>query len=116
MAKTLYFNGETELADVQGMANAEFAVKFPGIKGRRYDGFTMQVARPASEKPVFVQGRGWTSSLLPVERIINFKSNPSRHECDARCINASGRVMNCECKCGGKNHGRGAFNCTEEAA
>ena len=27
------------------------------------------------------------------------------HKCDARCLNATGH--NCECACGGKNHGAG---------
>ena len=60
--------------------------------------------------PVYVQGLGWTG-YVKVERSIRYKSNPSKHECDARCINATGRVMNCECSCGGKNHGKGAFKC-----
>lgn len=42
-------------------------------------------------------------------RKINFKSNPSLHACDGRCLSAKGG--NCECSCGGKNHGRGYFNC-----
>jgi hypothetical protein len=50
------------------------------------------------------------------QRQINYKAFPSKHECDARCINAQGRTMNCECSCGGKNHGKGRFNCTAEAA
>lgn len=116
MAKVLYFNGETELTALQPMKNAEFSKRFPGVNGRRYDGFSMKVGRVASEKPVYVQGQGWTETLLPVERIINFKSNPSRHECDARCMNATGRTMNCECSCGGKNHGRGNFNCLAVAS
>jgi hypothetical protein len=41
-------------------------------------------------------------------RIVRRKSRPSQHECDARCMNASGRTMQCECACGGRNHGRGA--------
>lgn len=113
MATTLYFNGNIELTGLQPMANADFAKRFPGVKGRRYDGFSMKVARIASEPRVYVQGQGWTETVLPVERIINFKSSHSRHECDARCMNATGRTMNCECSCGGKNHGRGAFNCSE---
>lgn len=48
--------------------------------------------------------------VLPVERVIEYKSNPSRHECDARCLNADGKIMRCECSCGGKNHGRGRFS------
>lgn len=29
----------------------------------------------------------------------------SHHECGPKCVNATGH--NCECQCGGKNHGRG---------
>ena len=36
----------------------------------------------------------------------------SRHECGARCLNASGRSP-CECACKGLNHGRGAFMCDQ---
>lgn len=50
---------------------------------------------------------------VKVTRSVEMKANPSRHECDARCYNATGRVMKCECSCGGKNHGRGAFQCEE---
>lgn len=45
--------------------------------------------------------------LLPVTRVIEFKTDPTRHACDARCRNASGRSMKCQCSCEGKNHGRG---------
>lgn len=58
---------------------------------------------------------GWHAESqlwIKIERTINMKSSPSKHECDARCINATGRTMQCECSCGGKNHGRGAFNCS----
>lgn len=41
-----------------------------------------------------------------VTRMVTLKSNPSRHECDPRCQNATGRTMQCECACGGKNHGK----------
>lgn len=40
------------------------------------------------------------------ERLIFRKANPSNHKCDARCLNATGH--NCECSCGGKNHGKAA--------
>ena len=50
-----------------------------------------------------------------ITRQIEMKSNPSRHECDSRCLNATGRTMKCECSCGGKNHGRGAFICETAA-
>lgn len=56
----------------------------------------------------FVAGEGW-QGYTAVERAIEYKSSPSRHECDARCFNATGRIMKCECACGGKNHGKGSF-------
>jgi hypothetical protein len=56
-----------------------------------------------------------SKSWIKVTRSVEYKSSPSRHECDARCINATGLIMKCECKCGGKNHGKGAFNCSEAA-
>ena len=61
----------------------------------------------------FVAGQGW-QGYTAVERTVEYKSFPSRHVCDARCVNATGRIMKCECSCGGKNHGRG-FS-AEEAA
>jgi len=42
-------------------------------------------------------------------RKIQFKSNPSLHVCNDKCMNATGHL--CECSCGGKNHGAGNFNC-----
>jgi hypothetical protein len=56
-------------------------------------------------------GRAWVKSTRKVE----YKSHASKHECDARCFNATGRIMKCECACGGKNHGKGAFHCAEAA-
>ncbi len=53
-------------------------------------------------------GLGPDGSKLQAIRKIEYKSRPSRHECDDRCVHAKGRVMKCECACGGKNHGRGA--------
>lgn len=41
-------------------------------------------------------------------RVIEYKSRPSKHECNAKCMGAHGRSMVCECKCGGKNHGKAA--------
>jgi hypothetical protein len=41
----------------------------------------------------------------PAQRFIRFAKTPSLHKCDARCMGATG--PNCECSCGGKNHGRG---------
>lgn len=42
-----------------------------------------------------------------VARKIEYKSNPSKHKCDVRCLHATGKIMRCECSCGGKNHGKG---------
>ena len=115
---TKYFSGEIELnaRGVHGMANAEFAKRFPGVKGRRFDGYAMMVGNPVDFRPVWDAAAGaYTNDLRPVDRVINYSNRPSRHECDARCMNASGRTMNCECSCGGKNHGRGAFACEEAA-
>lgn len=89
-------NGETIPlhGNILGIKNAEFAAKYPGLKGRRFDSFEMQAMY------------GPDNQLYPVTRVIEFKSNPSRHECDARCLHAKGRIMKCECSCGGKNHGK----------
>lgn len=47
------------------------------------------------------------------ERKVEFKSNPSLHKCGPRCQNATG--FQCECACGGRNHGAGNFTATEVA-
>lgn len=52
---------------------------------------------------------------IKITRKVEMKASPSRHECDDRCMNATGRVMKCECACGGKNHGRGAVFMCEAA-
>ncbi|MGF6604607.1 hypothetical protein P3T23_009363 [Paraburkholderia sp. GAS448] len=81
-----------------GMPNKEFEAKFPGIKGLRYDGYTRIAGYP-------LEGAG---GPLPVTRVIEFKAHPSFHECNAKCLNGSHKGT-CECRCGGKNHGRGMF-------
>lgn len=48
-----------------------------------------------------------SKSWIKTNRKVEMKSNPIRHICDVRCINATGRIMKCECSCGGKNHGKG---------
>ena len=90
------------VGNIQGMRNAEFAARFPGVKGKRLDSFTMQVMSAGDRE------------LFPVTRAIERKSNPSNHKCDARCLNATG--FKCECECGGKNHGAGNFICEALAA
>jgi hypothetical protein len=62
---------------------------------------------------------GWhqaTRRWVKIERVVDYRAFASKHVCDDRCINATGKIMRCECSCGGKNHGKGAFNCTAEAA
>lgn len=107
MATFKYFSdidGETtELRTISSMKNAEFAARFPGVKGRRSDSFEMLVGR--------VIGGEW----LPVTRTIEYKSQPSRHECSAKCLGGKA-TGTCECKCGGKNHGAGIFSRLLEAA
>jgi hypothetical protein len=103
MTQVRYFseqNGEpVQLPQIGSMLNAEFAARFPGVTGRRYDSFHRMI------------GRLTDGTVLPVLRAIEYKANPSKHECDARCLNAKGRTMKCECSCEGKNHGRGRIVC-----
>lgn len=89
MAKIKYFAGETELQGVHER------------KGKLF-GYV------SKDDLFFVPGEGW-KGYTAVERTVEYKTNPSRHECDARCVNATGRIMKCECSCGGKNHGKGSF-------
>lgn len=70
----------------------------------RHDGHVSTTAKHFS-------GFAPDGTKLVAQRAIEYKRAPSKHECDARCMNATGRVMKCECQCGGKNHGRGAFAC-----
>ncbi len=77
------------------------------FSAKRYD-----YDQGTNKMPRLWTGEAWVRAT----RVVQFKSNPSRHECDARCMNATGRTMQCECSCGGKNHGKGRFNCTSEAA
>jgi hypothetical protein len=88
------------------MKNAEFAARFPGVKGIRCDSFTMYVGTVSN-----MSGAGRDpANLLPVTRRIEYKRNPSLHECNAKCMNGSHRGA-CECRCGGKNHGVGKLSC-----
>ena len=45
------------------------------------------------------------SAVYPVTRTIYYSATPSLHKCDGRCRNATGH--DCECSCGGSNHGLG---------
>jgi hypothetical protein len=97
MNKILYFSGAISLDCVTAIDNKKFESLFPGVKGMRCDSFTKHVGRSIE-----------AGELLPVTRIIEYKRNPSRHECNARCLNGSCTGV-CECKCGGRNHGLGSL-------
>lgn len=47
-----------------------------------------------------------SQTWVKITRKINYKTRPSKHECDDRCMTASGKTMTCECACGGANHGK----------
>lgn len=103
MANIKYFSdigGEAEaLTAPHGMNNAEFAARWPGVRGIRYDGYQMLVGHV---------GGNLGGAVLPVTRQIEYKAFPSRHECNAKCLNGKHNGT-CECKCGGKSHGAGMF-------
>lgn len=89
MAKIKYFSGDKELTGIREIGGKLFG--FGSV-----------------DELSFVEGKGW-QGFTAVERKVEYKSNPSKHVCDSRCINATGRIMKCECSCGGKNHGKGGF-------
>jgi len=95
-----------ELGTQTQMENAEFAARWPGVKGMRADGYTMWVGRPLG---------GAEGPLQPVTRMIEMKRFPSRHECNGKCLGGKRNGV-CECQCGGKNHGRGMFSSLLAAA
>jgi len=97
MATIKYFHGDQELRSVRYMRG-------PTTKASSFEGY------PEGLEPIFVPGQGWTGRVV-ADRMVEYKSRPSLHECDARCMNATGRVMKCECACGGRNHGRAALVC-----
>lgn len=96
------FGGQTvELVYVREMKNAEFAARFPGVNGFRYDSFMKRVG--------YAAGATMDGQELPLTRMIEWKKEPSLHVCNAKCM--GGKVNGaCECSCGGKNHGRGTFD------
>jgi hypothetical protein len=88
-----YFCGDIELNSIWGEPNARFlAIGGKPSKHNYYDSF---------KRLVGTDGK----ALFPVERTIYYKKHPSLHKCDGRCLHAKGQ--NCECACGGKNHGLG---------
>ncbi len=104
MATMRYFsdsNGQSVLLKgITTMLNKDFAARFPDVKGMRSDGYLKYVG--------WADDGSGSDRWLPVTRRIEYKSYPSRHECNAKCLNGKFNGT-CECRCGGKNHGRGAF-------
>jgi hypothetical protein len=95
MSTAKYFSGATELWTVWPEKLARFrAIGGIPTKHNRYDGFSRMVGETIER-----------NAVMPVTRTIFYKSNPSLHKCDGRCTHAKGH--DCECSCGGKNHGRG---------
>lgn len=91
-----YFHGDTELIYPRGLSNKKYWEMFGyPRKGVNYDGYSKWIG--------FLPNATKDSEALPVDRIIEYKSNPSLHKCDARCQHAKGRI--CECSCGGRFHG-----------
>ncbi len=88
-----YFDGATELFQAHPIPNAKFVELFGDvkIKGPRYDDFSKLAGLDAD------------GELHPVRRQVYYRNRPSLHECNGRCMGATGQ--NCECKCGGANHG-----------
>ena len=87
-----YFDGTTELFNVRSMAGPKFVELFGSdVKGKAFDSFSKLVADDAD------------GVLHPVRRSIYYRNRPSLHECNGRCMGATGE--NCECSCGGANHG-----------
>jgi len=97
MATAKYFSGDIELSCPFPLANAKFrAIGGVPSKHNRYDGFKRLVGCPVTGE----------KATLPVTRTIFYKSRPSLHKCGAKCLHAKGH--DCECECGGVNHGKGA--------
>lgn len=97
-----YFSGAEQVFDAIPMATQAFAAAFGDGKAKHYDSFSKLIG---FNRDTHSCDRIKYVGAKPVTRVINFKSNPSLHKCDARCLNATGQQ--CECSCGGKNHGAG---------
>lgn len=108
MANYRYFNALTELTKVYPIDLKEFKERFPeAVVGAKHGSYPL-IGRPANVEITQDMKRADVAALyVPVERVIEYKKNPSLHKCDARCQNATGRIMKCECRCGGKYHGVG---------
>ncbi len=102
MANIKYFSGTEQVFDATSMDNKAVIAAFGALVGKKYDSYSRLVGfakgTHSCERIKYVGAK-------PVTRVIDFKSNPSLHKCDARCRHAKGG--NCECSCGGQFHGAG---------
>jgi hypothetical protein len=87
----------------QNMANMKYFADL-------VDGSTLEFANVDYRSRKDIRGYDPASKQwLQCNRTVEYKRQPSRHECDERCMGATGLIMKCECRCGGKNHGKGPF-------
>jgi len=93
MMTVKYFSGTDELTGIHTLKRAQADRAWPALKVKRQDSFSSLIGHPLSGP----------DAIYPVTRIIEYKRNPSKHKCDARCTHAKGRQ--CECSCGGQFHG-----------
>lgn len=89
-----YYSGATELRGVWPEKRDIVRARFPAGTLRKHDDFSLLVGSVSGK----VEGN-W----LPVTRVILYNEHGTKHACDSRCQGAKGR--NCECSCGGDNHG-----------
>lgn len=89
-----YYSGMVELSFPIPVLNEQF-LAIGGIKSKHnyFDSFKR------------LAGKDTDGQLLPVTRSIQYSEKPSLHSCGSKCRNAKGH--DCECECGGKNHGAG---------
>ncbi len=87
------------------LANGQTVEIKSNIFSKRIGGKDVRFGIDPANPPVW-NGKEWTG-YVQVTRSIKYTTYYVKHECDARCYNAQGTTMNCECQCGGANHGKG---------
>jgi hypothetical protein len=99
MRNTKFFVGSEQVASnsIQ-MVDGHSWTKW-GVPGMAFPGKRMHTPVAVSYESS-LQGAG-----RRLARFVAYNPNGSKHKCDSRCLNAKGG--NCECSCGGANHGAG---------
>lgn len=95
MNTSKFFVGTQEVSGNNVEIVSEFTWSVYGVAG---------VPFPAKKGKVAFVYQG-PNGEKQVARLIDYNQNGSKHVCDSRCLNAKGG--NCECSCGGANHGAG---------